>query len=101
MRRVSKPFVPSLLPRKGEFGLGGRNWEQEYADGRFNFLDRPHEQLRHAVIACLISQHAPGEVIDLGCGRGHQLAWLRPQDVTRYIGVDASPTALSGLPQSA
>ena len=77
-----------------------RNWEQEHASGKLDFLDRPHEQLRHAVIACMIAQHASGEVIDLGCGRGHQLAWLRPGDVTRYIGVDVSPTALTGLPVS-
>ena len=77
-----------------------RNWEQEYADGRFDFLDQPHEQLRHAVISCLISRHAPGEVIDLGCGGGQQLGWLRCEDVTRYTGVDVSPTALSGMPQS-
>jgi trans-aconitate methyltransferase len=80
--------------------LGKRNWEQEYADGRFEFLDRPHEQLRHAVIACLISSHAPGEVIDLGCGRGQQLRWLRGEDVTRYVGVDVSATALAGVPHS-
>ena len=77
-----------------------RNWEQDYADGRFDFLDEPHEQLRHAVISCLISRHAPGEVIDLGCGRGQQLAWLRREDVTRYVGVDVSPTALARVPQS-
>src|SRR5262245_48588246 len=70
-----------------------RDWEQEHASGKLDFLDRAHEQLRHAVIACMISQHAPGEVIDLGCGRGHQLAWLRPDDVTRYTGVDVSATA--------
>jgi trans-aconitate methyltransferase len=77
-----------------------RNWEQEHVSGKLDFLDRPHEQLRHAVIACMISQHARGELIDLGCGRGHQLAWLRPADVTRYIGVDVSANALAGLPQS-
>jgi trans-aconitate methyltransferase len=77
-----------------------RDWEQEHASGKLDFLDRPHEQLRHAVIACMIAQHAPGEVIDLGCGRGHQLAWLRPGDVTRYTGVDVSATALAGLPRS-
>ena len=80
--------------------MSTRNWEKDYADGRFDFLDRPHEQLRHAVISCMISQYAAGEVIDLGCGRGHQLRWLRREDVTRYIGVDISPTALAGLPQS-
>ena len=80
--------------------MGKRNWEQDYADGRFAFLDQPHEQLRHAVISCLISRHAPGEVIDLGCGRAQQLQWLRREDVTRYIGVDVSPTALAGVPQS-
>ena len=80
--------------------MGNRNWEREYADGRFDFLDRPHEQLRHAVIACLISRHAPGEVIDLGCGRGQQLRWLRGEDVTRYTGVDVSATALADVPQS-
>lgn len=78
-----------------------RDWEQEHASGKLDFLDRPHEQLRHAVIACMIAEHAPGEVIDLGCGRGHQLAWLRPEDVTRYTGVDVSASALAGLPQSA
>ena len=77
-----------------------RDWEQEYATGKLDFLDRPHEQLRHAVIACMISQHAPGEVIDLGCGRGHQLMWLRAADVTRYVAVDVSPAALMALPPS-
>ena len=81
--------------------MSNRNWEQEYADGRFDFLDRPHEQLRHAVISCLISQHAPGEVIDLGSGRCQQLSWLRPGYVTRYTGVDVSATALAALPPSA
>jgi len=74
-----------------------RDWEQEHSSGKLDFLDRPHEQLRHAVIACMISQYAPGEVIDLGCGRGHQLAWLRTEDVTRYTGVDVSASALAGL----
>ena len=77
-----------------------RDWEQEHASGKLDFLDRPHEQLRHAVIACMIAEHAPGEVIDLGCGRGHQLPWLRPADVTRYTAVDVSASALAGLPQS-
>ena len=80
--------------------MSTRNWEKDYADGRFDFLDRPHEHLRHAVISCMISRHAPGEVIDLGCGRGHQLSWLRSEDVTRYTGVDVSPTALAGVPRS-
>ena len=80
--------------------MSNRDWEQDYADGRFDFLNKPHEQLRHAVIACLISRHAPGDVIDLGCGRGQQLSWLRPADVTRYVGVDVSATALAGIPPS-
>ena len=77
-----------------------RDWQQEYCSGKLDFLDRPHEQLRHAVIACMIAQHAPGEVIDLGCGRGHQLSWLKPESVTRYIAVDVSPAALERLPAS-
>ena len=77
-----------------------RDWEREHAGGKLDFLDRPHEQLRHAVIACMIAEHARGEVIDLGCGRGHQLAWLRPHDVTRYTGVDVSPSALARIPAS-
>ena len=81
-------------------GDATRDWDREHASGKLDFLDRPHEQLRHAVIACMISQHAAGEVLDLGCGRGHQLAWLRPEDVSRYTGVDVSPTALAGLPQT-
>lgn len=77
-----------------------RNWEQEYADGCLDFLDRPHEQLRHAVISCLAARHATGEMIDLGCGGGHQLLWLRPEHVTRYVAVDLSATALNRLPHS-
>src|SRR5439155_24720181 len=51
-------------------------------------------------ISCVVSRHAAGEVIDLGCGRGQQLGWLRREDVTRYVGVDVSPTALAGMPRS-
>ena len=75
--------------------MAGRNWEQEYADGRFDFLDRPHEQLRHAVIACLISQHAPGEVIDLGCGPGQFLDRLvKTPAFSRIAGSDVSTRSL-------
>src|SRR5262245_60989817 len=76
-----------------------RDWEQEHASGKLDFLDRPHEQLRHAVIASTIAGRASGEVVGLGCGRREQLAWLRAGDVTRYTGVDVSASALAGLPQ--
>lgn len=77
-----------------------RDWNQEHATGKLDFLDRPDEQLRHAVISCLVSSHGRGTVLDLGCGRGHLLAWLRPDHVARYIGVDVSEKALAHLPNA-
>ncbi|MEZ5774248.1 MAG: class I SAM-dependent methyltransferase [Hyphomicrobiaceae bacterium] len=84
----------------GRAAGGGHDWEREYSEGRWDFLEKPHEQLRHAVMASLIGQHARGEVIDLGAGRCPLLAWLRPGEVTRYIGVDLSATALAAMPAS-
>ncbi len=78
-----------------------RDWESEYRGGRLGFMDAPAEQLRHAVMGSLIASYAPGEVIDLGAGPGYLLRFLSPATTTRYIAVDASATALAGLPESA
>lgn len=62
-----------------------------------DFLDAPHEQIRHAVIAALIESYGPGEVWDLGSGGGHLLRWLSPRFATRYLALDMSERALARI----
>lgn len=69
-------------------GRVARSWE---------FLERPAEQLRHAVVASLIARERPGLVVDLGCGHGHLLRWLQPEIATGYLGVDQDAVLLKGL----
>ncbi len=75
-----------------------RDWNQEYVDGRWNFLDNPDEQVRLACVAGFIAAHAPGEVIDLGSGKGRLLNYARPGSISRYVAVDVARSALDEVP---
>ncbi|MDH3741152.1 MAG: class I SAM-dependent methyltransferase [Hyphomicrobiales bacterium] len=72
-----------------------QQWDEEYASGRWDFLSSADEQTRQACIAAFIASYTPGEVIDLGCGPGDLLSWLKPGSVTHYTGVDVSEVALA------
>ncbi len=78
--------------------VADEQWDEEYAGGRWQFLDNPEEQMRHACIASFIATYTPGEVLDLGCGPAHLLQWVKPGSVTRYTGVDVSEVALTRVP---
>ena len=74
-----------------------QQWDEDYASGRWDFLSGADEQTRLACIAAFIASYTPGEVLDLGCGPGDLLTWLKPGSVTNYIGVDISEVALARI----
>ncbi len=75
-----------------------QQWDEDYARGRWDFLSSADEQARLACIASFIASYTPGEVLDLGCGPGDLLSWIRPGSVTHYTGVDISEVALAKIP---
>lgn len=68
-------------------------WDEEYREGKWNFLSDDLEADRFKYIAELL-KNRPGNVLDLGCGEGWILKYLQEQDFTYYKGVDISFTAL-------
>ena len=78
-----------------------QQWDDEYTSGRWDFLSSADEQTRLACIAAFIASYTPGEVLDLGCGPGDLLTWVKPDSVTRYTGVDVSEVALARIADQA
>ncbi len=78
-----------------------QQWDEDYAKGRWDFLSSADEQTRLACIAAFIASYTPGEVLDLGCGPGDLLTWIKPGCVSRYTAVDISEVALAKIPDQA
>ena len=77
--------------------ISKKQWDEDYSKGRWDFLSSADEQTRLACIAAFIASYTPGEILDLGCGPGDLLTWIKPGSVTRYSGVDVSEVALARI----
>ncbi|WP_168195531.1 methyltransferase domain-containing protein [Bradyrhizobium sp. NAS80.1] len=68
--------------------------DHEYACGRWDYLSRPEEMTRYAVIVgyCRCGGNV-SSVLDLGCGSGVLRRWLHPLPID-YVGVDLSDRAI-------
>lgn len=68
--------------------------DEEYANGRWDYLDRIEEMTRYAVIVgyCRCGSEV-SSVLDLGCGSGVLRRWLHPLPID-YVGVDRSDLAV-------
>jgi len=77
-----------------------QQWDQEYENGRWDFLGSEGESARYALLANIIQVHFRRDVslFDAGCGEGIILRHL--ENVNRYIGLDLSSKALERLPKS-
>jgi len=76
--------------------VGKAGWDQQYRDGRWNYLGRSGEHERYSALAERVYLSEADQVLDLGCGEG---LLLRQLDVLgfagRYVGVDWSYEALA------
>jgi 2-polyprenyl-3-methyl-5-hydroxy-6-metoxy-1,4-benzoquinol methylase len=97
--RASKPALPERLVRL----LAGRGWfvpaavwDDQYRRGRWGFLRGTPEHARYAAIADLVRRLKPGgAILDVGCGEGLLLDWLKPGECSRYTGIDISAEAVA------
>jgi 2-polyprenyl-3-methyl-5-hydroxy-6-metoxy-1,4-benzoquinol methylase len=69
--------------------------DDEYARGRWDYLNNLEEMSRYAVIVgyCRYGGNV-SSVLDLGCGSGVLRRWLRPLGAIDYVGVDLSKVAI-------
>lgn len=73
------------------------DWERQYADGFWSFMETdPLQAGRYALAAGYLRFFtAPGvEILDIGCGEGVLLDYLRPEDRESYEGIDLSEAAV-------
>ena len=69
--------------------------DDEYARGRWAYLESLQELPRYAVISAYCAHRRSAvSVLDLGCGTGVLRRWLRPELLADYVGVDLSEVAI-------
>jgi 2-polyprenyl-3-methyl-5-hydroxy-6-metoxy-1,4-benzoquinol methylase len=70
-------------------------WNQEYASGRWDYLEGTSELARHSVLVGYLDHLGVTQrVLDVGCGMGVLFPKLRLSGCTRYVGVDLSSQAI-------
>jgi predicted TPR repeat methyltransferase len=85
-------LVPEA-PRSLEFPR--EKWDAEYAAGQWDYLGGVSEIPRYAVVAGYVryfNQHS--RILEIGCGTGILLKYLRDVDFASYQGVDISAAAV-------
>jgi 2-polyprenyl-3-methyl-5-hydroxy-6-metoxy-1,4-benzoquinol methylase len=88
-------WLARLLPY-GHNAITADQWQQEYANGRWDYLHHIGQMARYSMIVGYYQHFKPGgSVLDLGCGDGVLLSRLKPFGYSRYVGVDLSPEAIA------
>jgi SAM-dependent methyltransferase len=73
-------------------------WNAQYELGRWTYLGQLSELSRYSVLVGYMVHFKPGgAVLDVGCGEGVLLRRLEPHGYSRYVGVDLSSSAITGL----
>lgn len=74
-----------------------QNWDQDYKEGKWDYLKSFGERNRYAVIsACLFYFKSKPAILDIGCGQGILINKIK---FGRYFGIDVSKTAIQSIPQ--
>src|SRR5688572_32656730 len=70
-------------------------WDEQYAAGKWTYLEDPAEKSRHAIIS-LYSKHLKpfGKILDVGCGECILMDFLDIEQMLKYTGIDISEEAV-------
>lgn len=70
-------------------------WDEEYASGKWKYLEEPAEKSRHAIIAMYTDHYKPkGRILDVGCGECILMSFLTEIQMKNYLGIDISEKAV-------
>ena len=88
--------MKSLVNRiRGRRKPGDEQWNRQYTDGAWNFLEGLDEVVRYWVaVGYCASRFQRPSVLDVGCGTGLLEEKLRCLPYSSYFGIDISETAL-------
>lgn len=100
VRDLADAAFPNQRGWRHTIRASARVVDDEYARGRWVYLKSLEEMSRYAVIAgyCEYGGNV-SSVLDLGCGSGVLLRWLRPSRKIDYVGVDLSKVAIEAARQ--
>jgi SAM-dependent methyltransferase len=91
MKSITRAINSRILKRWGSLRLRSKIWNDEFAGGKWNYID-------HTVtdpIYELIEKYSNnGAILDVGCGTGNTSIELKVDRYTRYRGVDISQVAI-------
>src|SRR5208282_1696992 len=87
-----KNFIRGRVQKWGWAGLKGRLWDREFAEGRWDFIEKTAGD---PVYQCVGNYCKHGRILDLGCGSGNTGCELDDNAYHDYTGVDISEVALA------
>jgi 2-polyprenyl-3-methyl-5-hydroxy-6-metoxy-1,4-benzoquinol methylase len=85
-------FMNALLKSYGPSSVKKFLWDQEFSEGKWNFIDNT---VGDCVYAHLENHTKGGSILDLGCGPGNTATELDATKYSSYVGVDISEVCLA------
>ncbi len=91
IQRKARNVFRALVQSYGSERAKRRQWDDEYASGRWNYLDEIGELSVRSTVEKYASN---GSILDLGCGSAASSNELNPAAYSTYTGVDISDVAV-------
>jgi len=93
IQRKARNVFRALVQRYGSERQKKRLWDDEYASGRWNYLDETGELSVHSTVEKYASN---GSILDLGCGSATASIELNPAVYSTYTGCRKGQSQGSG-----
>ena len=93
-RAIPDPIRARLKPYQA-YVHSAKHWNEEYAGGRWDYLEEVGELAHYSVVVGYCSFFAKrGVILDVGCGTGILMHRLRTVGYASYLGLDLSEAAI-------
>ena len=89
--RIKKAIKARLIKRWGSASAKKILWDQEFASGQWDYLERTNSD---PIYAYLEKYSEGGSILDLGCGGGNTSNELNYAKYENYTGIDVSEVAI-------